>query len=240
MSTESALIASGFAAVHILARTLGFLSTTPRSIWLSAAGGVSVAYVFLHLLPELHEGQHALHEGAGLRLGSSQSEIYLVALAGLVVFYGLERLASASRATSRRRSGQDHTDSGVFALHIASFAVYNLLIGYLLVRGERSDMLLYAAAMALHFVVNDQGLREHHKDRYDALGRWLLALAVLAGWALGERVEVPELAVKLMTALLGGGVILNVLKEELPEERQSNFWAFLAGAGGYGALLLAL
>lgn len=31
---------------------------------------------------------------------------------------------------------------------------------------------------------------------------------------------------------------MNVLKEELPEERQSRFWAFALGAAAYAALLL--
>jgi hypothetical protein len=33
---------------------------------------------------------------------------------------------------------------------------------------------------------------------------------------------------------------LNVLKEELPEERQSRFWAFALGAAIYALLLLTL
>ncbi|MDQ3783894.1 MAG: hypothetical protein M3360_03310 [Actinomycetota bacterium] len=35
--------------------------------------------------------------------------------------------------------------------------------------------------------------------------------------------EISELALEVLIAFLGGGVILNVLQEELPEERQSRF-----------------
>lgn len=45
------------AAAHLFAPRLRSLTLVPRSRWLSAAGGVSVAYVFVHLLPELAEGQ---------------------------------------------------------------------------------------------------------------------------------------------------------------------------------------
>ena len=38
-------------------------------------------------------------------------------------------------------------------------------------------------------------------------------------------------------ALLAGGVVLNVMKEELPEERKSRFGAFLLGVVLYGGLL---
>ena len=34
--------------------------------------------------------------------------------------------------------------------------------------------------------------------------------------------------------------MLNVLKEELPRERESRFWAFALGAALYSALLLAV
>ncbi|MGI8510875.1 MAG: hypothetical protein ACR2MQ_16320 [Gemmatimonadaceae bacterium] len=37
-----------------------------------------------------------------------------------------------------------------------------------------------------------------------------------------------------------GGVILNVLKEAVPSERRSRFWAFRLGVAVYTALLLTL
>jgi hypothetical protein len=37
---------------------------------------------------------------------------------------------------------------------------------------------------------------------------------------------------------LAGGVIMNVLKEELPEEHESRFWAFALGAALYSVILL--
>ena len=39
-------------------------------------------------------------------------------------------------------------------------------------------------------------------------------------------------------AFLAGGVVLNVLKEELPAERDSNFAAFAVGATVFAGLLL--
>jgi hypothetical protein len=232
------LVAAVFCAIHIWAGRLRFLDRTPRSIWLSAAGGISVAYVFLHLLPELGEHQDQLQANASTgALGRLQEAVYLVALGGLVAFYGLERLVVRSRQRAHHLGRQAASDA-IFALHIGAFALYNMVIGYLLVHGERDNLWTYALAMGLHFLVNDRGLRAHHPQRYDHIGRWLLAGAVFAGWWLGARVEVSAPVVSLLVALLAGGVMLNVLKEELPEERESRFAAFLAGAAAYGALLL--
>ncbi|TWI50920.1 hypothetical protein IQ22_03619 [Pseudomonas duriflava] len=226
--------------VHLLSNHLRFLNRLPRSRWLSMAGGVSVAYVFIHLLPELARGQ-VLMEGAEIEpISFLEHHAYLLALSGLVVFYGIERIIKAHR---QRFPENTEPHQGVFWLHIATFACYNALIGYLLVHRETPELgslLWFTIAMALHFLVNDFGLQNDHRALYRHKGRWVLAAAVAAGWILGILTEISELAVSALTALLAGSVILNVLKEELPEERQSRFGAFLVGAMGYAALLLIL
>ena len=92
--------------------------------------------------------------------------------------------------------------------------------------------------MALHFVTADFGMREDHARDYDRIARWVLAAAVVAGWGLGLLTDLPRLAIGLLFAFLAGGVVLNVLKEELPEERKSQFGPFILGAAGF-ALLVA-
>jgi hypothetical protein len=240
----SLIVAIVLALVHIFAGKLRFLSVTPRSIWLSAGSGVSVAYVFVHILPELGEAQEIVRGVVGGWLAVWEHHVYLVALLGLAVFYGLERLAIASRQQNRQEGKGDVTTTGVFWLQIVFYGVYNLLIGYLLLNRDEADaigMLEFAVAMALHFAVNDYGLREHHKYIYNGIGRWVLATAVIVGWALGSGgIGVNRAAIAVMFAFLSGGIILNVLKEELPAERESRFWAFALGAGVYTILLLAL
>lgn len=238
MPVLTGLVAALFLLVHLFAGRLRF-QTVPRSIWLSAAGGVSVAYVFVHLLPELAEHQRRFSDqGPHGLLPAIETHSYVIALLGLALFYGVERLI-------RRRGGGRRTDpaepGGIFWTHLAAFALYNLLIGYLLVQREEQglrSLLLFALAMALHFLVNDHGLSAHHGRAYHDRGRWILAAAPVAGWALGLATAIPPLAVSALFALLAGGVVLNVLKEELPEDRESRFWAFAAGAGAYSALLL--
>lgn len=238
------LIAVFFVLIHVFGNRLTFLQHVPRSAWLSLAGGVSVAYVFVHLLPELAEHQDNVEQGLGREQGLLaviETHVYLVALFGLAVFYGLDRLAQQSALTSHRAGGEKRPSIAVFWIHLGSFAVYNLLLGYLLVHREESDprgLVVYAVALGLHFVVNDQGLREHHGKVYDREGRWLLAVAPLAGWLVGLAVTVSPLLLAALFAFLAGGVVLNVLKEELPQDRESRFWAFALGAGSYAALLL--
>jgi len=230
--------AGSLAALHLVAYQVAFLSAIPRSRWLSAAGGVSVAYVFVHLLPELNEAQERLDdEGA---LAFLEAHVFLVALLGLALFYGVENHSLRSRRIRHEQRGEDRTTDEAFWLSITSFAVYNAIIGYLLHREELGDLTqlaLFTAALGVHFVVNDVALREHHREAYDRVGRWLVAAAVIAGWAVGAVAEISEQAIGLLVAFIGGGVILNVLKEELPGERQARFVPFVAGAAAYATLL---
>ncbi|GAA0251536.1 hypothetical protein ACFFQF_02565 [Haladaptatus pallidirubidus] len=227
------LLAFLLALVHLVAGNVQSFRAIPRSSWLSAAGGASVAYVFVHLLPELKGG--TVLASVPILVGFFERHVYIVALVGFSLFYGLEVLAREFGHDGRRTADE------IFWLHIGSFTAYNALIGYLLVHREQPgqvNLLLYAVAMGLHFVVNDYGLREFHEASYDRLGRWFLAGAVVVGWAVGNATEVDEAVVNTLFAFLAGGIILNIIKEELPEERESRFWAFAVGAGSYTLLLL--
>lgn len=247
----AAMAAVLLAAVHVVTPSLKFLAGTPRSAWLSLAGGVSVAYVFVHLLPELAAGQETVGRIAGGK-AFAERHVYLIALTGLATFYGLDRLAKSSRSSQEGatvQSGRDGetaaagTSPHVFWIHIGSFAIYNGLIGYLLLHREVTTfgaLAFFTVAMALHFTVTDYGLNEDHKAIYRRVGRWVLVAAVLLGFGIGLLAEISEAAIAVLVAFLAGGVILNVLKEEVPSERQSRFWAFALGTAGYAALLLAL
>ncbi len=238
MEWLSFLFVMGFILIHLFSKNMNFLRAVPRSRFLSIAGGISVAYVFLHLLPELGEFQEAVHEEFGAPgEGFLSNHIYLAAMAGLVMFYGLEQMVK----NSKRKTAEGKSTAGVFWIHIASFAVYNGVIGYLMIREEFEGvvgMSLFFIALGVHFITNDKGLREAHKGEYDRYGRWLLAAAIAAGWAIGWLTEVHELIIAFLMALIAGGVILNVLKEELPEERESSLGAFVIGLSIYSVLLL--
>lgn len=238
--------------VHIVTPFLRFLEGNPRSMWFSIAGGVSVAYVFVHLLPELAAGEEQI--GRATRDTTfAEHHVYLIALLGLATFCGLDRLAKTSRSRrqgapvqdgrGRESAAEAGTSPAVFWIHMGSFAAYNALVGYLLLHREvmtLGALAFFAVVMALHLVVTDYGLNEDHKAPYRQVGRWVLAAAVTAGFLVGAATEISRAAIAVLTAILAGGVILNVLKEEVPSEQQSRFWAFSAGMAGYAALLLTL
>lgn len=239
MSILTGVLALCLALVHLYVRLLSPALDAPRRPWLSLAGGAATAYVFVHVFPNLCEGQETVRR-AGWALAIDR-HVFLVALLGLLVFYGLERAALFARGG--RDAPLAGAATGVFWLHLTSFSLYNFLIGYLLVNRETPGLvglLTYFTAMALHMAGNDHGLRRHFTDDYRRLGRKVLAGAVLAGWAFGLAFQVHEAVLAVLFAFLAGGVVMNTMKDELPLDGSGNYPAFTLGALGYAALLLLL
>lgn len=231
-----------FCAVHLFVGRLRILDATPRSRWLSFAGGVAVGYVFLHIMPEIGAHAASFERATGLAAPLAEAAVYTLALAGLILFYGMERAIVASRDARRESEGRDRPEHAMFRLHIGANGLLIFVIAYLLNHREdesAAGLALYFVAMMLHFVTADYGARRHHVELYDRRGRWALVLATLGGWLAGVALALPPLAIGGLFAFVGGAIILVVLKEELPEERQSYFLPFFAGTALYAALALA-
>jgi hypothetical protein len=98
VTTAATLGAAVFLAiVQVLPRYLGQPEGAARNRWLSAGGGVAVAFVFLQLLPELVSLREPVTEFIGTTAFNGH-DIFVLALAGLVAFYGIEVLARRSHS----------------------------------------------------------------------------------------------------------------------------------------------
>jgi hypothetical protein len=67
-------------------------------------------------------------------------------------------------------------------------------------------------------------------------GGWVFRLRL--EWTIGYFSDIHRAAIAFLFSFLAGGVILNVIKEELPDERESRYWSFVLGAGIYTLILL--
>ncbi len=206
----------------------------------SFAGGIAAAYVFLHMLPELAEGNQAIGEALQSQVPTTpliDLAIFAVALVGFVFFYGLERRAE------RSAEGSDEPSAEMFRLHLASFAMKNAVIVYTMPLRLRTGVafaLLFSLAIGLHFLLTDRGLRRNYPRRFSSRGRYVLAGALLLGWlAVALAAPTSAVLVAVMNGFLGGAILLNVFKEEIPEGRGSSFGWFVIGTAVYGVVLAA-
>ncbi|TFG48239.1 MAG: hypothetical protein E4H40_05005 [Candidatus Brocadiia bacterium] len=238
---ETFCIAVVFAAIFLFGENLHIVYRTHKRRALSAAGGAAVAYVFIHFLPELAlAGDTFVEITAGRSLPMPEYRVYLAALMGFILFYGLEHMVHWSGQSGRREKAGYGISDPIFLLHTGGFALYAGLISYLMVRGidEKSvPILIYGIAMGLHFLSIDHSMHHEHGSMYDKFGKWILAVAALAGWACGILTEFPKPVVITMLGLVSGGVVMNSMIVELPGEKDGRFLYFCAGAAAYSILL---
>ncbi|NEO86125.1 MAG: hypothetical protein F6J87_17995 [Spirulina sp. SIO3F2] len=244
MMSLGLLLAVGLAAIHAFASTVTLPRWLPIFRWISFAGGVSIGYVFLEILPELSHAQHEVGELELPLVAYLENHVYILALLGLTVFYGLDILALHSRKQNQVNQAVDQTEDRIFWIHLSGFAILNIILGYLMQdlksHGSLLSCILFFVAIALHFFILDYHLREHHKKPYDQIGRWLLTGSIILGAILGQALHLNEAAVAIIWSFLAGSIILNVLKHELPSERESCFSSFLGGTGLYAVLILGV
>ncbi len=243
MISPGFILAIAIALVHGFATRLPIFALIPRFRWTSFAGGVSLSYVFLEIFPELSHTQEELQHSEILLVKYLEHHVYILALLGLLVFYSFNLLAL--RAKSHQRGTQEigHQNSAFFWIQISAFAILNIIMGYLLQDLSEHSLtacIIFLITFALHFFIVDDNLREHQTSLYDKQGRWLLVSAIIFGAVIGQVAHLNETAIAIIWSFLAGSIILNVLKRELPDEKETCFWSFISGTTLFAALLLSI
>jgi hypothetical protein len=212
--------------------------------FLSFAAGISVAYIFVHVLPALHIIRDIHTQSlTEFQMFFPEYSVYLWTMAGFMLFYGLETMVARPCRGAENSTGE-HGGAAPWQpwVHIGGFALYAWLMTYLMVWTGKDTLALclYAVAMGMHLFPITCSLSSEHHAVYDRRGAFLLALASLAGWACGLTLNIPRPVVFNLVAIVAGGVIVNAAIAELPKEREGRYWFFLTGATVYTAILLIL
>ncbi len=211
---------------------------------LSFGAGLTIAYVFVHLLPELEAAREVLGANAArMSLPFPSLRVYLAVLIGFMSFYGLEQLAARTRAPAGFEAPRGAEARPGRSIHVAGFFVYICLVGYLAVRSLEegsTPIALYAVALGLHFLSLDYALSREYGSWYKNSVRYVFALAPLAGWAVGILVEFSDFFTAALLGFMSGGIILNAIASELPKEKEGRFWYFCCGGALYTVLLIIL
>ncbi|MBA3817214.1 MAG: hypothetical protein H0X29_12005 [Parachlamydiaceae bacterium] len=220
-----------FALVHICAKFAYKLDGIIHGKLLSAGGGVAIAYVFIDLLPKLGESDQIVEKSILPIFPYFEKHVYLMALAGFLLFF----IVGQSRSYLE--------GNGRFWLSLLSYALFNFLVGYAVVDKndlEVQPLALFTIAIALHYFINDFTLTKEHGLIYEKLGKWLLIASLFFGWFAGLWIKLPEAAVALVSAFIGGGVIMNVTRHELPQDSPHSLGAFLLASFVYAFILLTI
>lgn len=211
-------------SVHIL--IVYMKNIEKRQAFFSFSAGISVAYVFLDLLPKLGKGQIAWM-AANPNLPFLEKHVYFLALLGLLFFYGIEEYSHRKKEKA-------------FEVTLSAYFLFNFLIGYALsspTNPEIRPLVLFVIAIALHLWTKDEALQMKDKIKFKK-ERFFLPLALFLGWIFGKMVQVSIESLALMVAFIGGGMMINVFHYELPS--RGRFLPFMLGSLIYAFFLLFL
>lgn len=230
------LITPGFFAVLILAAIHLFAGQAKVVGWiwhgrfLSFAAGISFAYVFVDLLPTLEKGQPVLKHTFGSILPYFDRHAYLIALFGVLFFYGLH---TGSKSGTKRN----------FWLSTSGYLLFNFFVGASLSDSRNPDiqpLSLFTIAMGMHYFVRDHNAEADSAPLYQHQARWWLVGALFAGYLVGYLTHIPDAVVAVVVSFVAGGVFLNVLRYELPKREQVGYVCFVFGALLYTAILVGV
>ena len=182
VETANALATFGAAAVFVLIFYAeswwkpSFGGETTRRL-VSFSVGMAVAYVFVHLLPELATTTAEFVELDEAReLPFPHLRIYVAALLGFMLFYGLENMvnwARVAQAEGGEERGEELGETVHLKILTASYALYVFVVCYVMaheIRSGSGELALYAFAMGLHFLGFAYGLRRDSSSDVPTLG----------------------------------------------------------------------
>ena len=110
MMVFTSLERSGTVRRHLPVRRPAGLPARPegaRRRFLSFAAGISVAYIFVHVLPALHVIREFHTESpTDFKMLFPEYSVYLWTMVGFLVFYGLETMAAGPRQGPEKQRGR--------------------------------------------------------------------------------------------------------------------------------------
>ncbi|MBU9721493.1 MULTISPECIES: hypothetical protein [Bacillaceae] len=227
------LIGIAFIVIHLLANKLIPANKIKQVQWFSFSGGLAVSYVFVYVLPSLHREQMKIEEFSNQL--AMESELYFIGLIGVLIFYGVQKLA-------RKRRSMTPNGGWVFWLQLLFFAIYNMLIAYIVVSSRVTGVqaVFYGIAIGMHFIAIAHDLWRENSYIYNRIGRYILATGIICGWIMGLLLSLSHVQQSIIFAFISGAMILNVLKYELPSDQESHFPTFAFGVVSYTILTLSL
>ncbi|RKD69517.1 hypothetical protein ATL39_2936 [Sinobaca qinghaiensis] len=230
ITIDSIIIGIGFLLIQLFASQIISKTKLSTSRWLSLCGGVAIAYVFVYILPTLHDEQNKL--GGEAPLGS---ELYVLGLLGLLVYFTIYKLADY-------RKDEEHGATRFYFVEAGFFAAYTFMVTYIVVSSDVKtvEALFYGTAIGLHFIGISYNLSLENKPLHLRYGRFILAAATIGGCAAGVFGPSTGLYVDSMIAFTSGAMIFNVISKEMPSEKHTHLYIFLGAAVVYAATITIL
>ena len=182
---------------------------------ISFAAGISIAYLFLNLLPHTYEAAHHLRRWVFVFL--------------LIGFSGLHLT---------EKYIYQHADRRVLAkelkeAHSVAFFAYHFSVGVALESKAKdgiTDGVLFLVPVVLHSFLSGASMSSIHGEvRENLPTKILLSISTLLGVVIALLVGIPPLASNILVSLIAGILLYVIAREFLPEKEEGRPFYFIVG-----------
>ncbi len=202
-------------ALHYFSENLELAAEPKRSRIISFGAGISIAYLFLHLLPHTYEAAIHLEEW-----------VFLFLLLGFSLFHLSEKyIYQHIRQEKRAKELKE--------IHSIIFFIYHFSVGIVIADKMDISILegsLFVIPVALHIGVSTVSLSKIHGEiRESIFIKVILSLSTLLGVVFAILMHIPDTVNNILVSFIAGVLLFIIVKEFLPEKEKGKPLFFLFG-----------
>jgi zinc transporter ZupT len=215
------VLALALSVIDFLTEGLFSKASPNKMKFISFSAGVSVAYIFLVLLPEIYSGAITIN-----RL------IFLSILFGFAIFHIIEKYIRQNFTGPALR--KEHK-----LIHSATSFIYFFMVGFLLVKVTGTNILngtLLFIPIMLHIIIDSLPRRATKKRHLRALH----ASSAFLGAVSATFIEIGNAGNVVLLGAVGGALLYTVVRESLPKERKGKPMYFITGLLLFTVVILLL
>lgn len=229
--------------VHILSGKQKWWQFFEAHGWVSFSAGSSIAYVFIHVFPEISILQQQLtsHPTPHDSIVFFNQPLYLTVLVGICLPYLLDTLELSY--TKHKNKQHKHIHNSIYLTRKLLYMLYNLMVAYMIVNRHSEgalSMKMIVVVLAMHFIVLNANFRETYPELFKRHIRWFAIIGLVLGAVLGMINVLPSFTLSYLFALIGGTLTYIALKQELPKTNHRSPFHFLAGVVCFSLLILSI
>jgi len=230
-------------AVHLLCGKQKWWQFFEAHGWVSFSAGASVAYVFIHVFPEISllQQQHIGNPSLQHSNHFFNQPLYLMAMGGICLPYLLDTLELSYTEQKKKCHKQIH--KSIYVIRKLLYVLYNMMVAYMIVNRHNESILsmkIIIIVLSLHFIVLNANFKEIYHDLFTNHIRWFAIIGLILGAILGKTIILPGFILAYVFSLIGGVITYIALKQELPKTNHHSPFHFLAGIVCFSLLILSI
>ena len=210
--------------IHFFSENIKIEVASKQYRIISFAAGISIAYLFLDLLPHTYEAATHLKQW-----------IFVFMLLGFAIFHLIEKIIY-------QHTNQEKVARELKEAHSISFFVYYFLVGIVLKDKTQISILegfLFMVPIALHAALSSASLARIHGEIRESLWiKIILSLSTILGVVFAILLHIPAILNNILVSFIAGVLLYIIVKEFLPEKKKGQPVFFIIGLITFFAIYL--